>query len=602
MTCQISRRLAAIVIAAFSIAAFAGDEAWQARMNAGKAAQEAGDFQAALDAYVEAVKEAMVFGESDARLAAARAAVRDASIELAHLYKAQGRYTQAETIYRRALAFYERTLGVEHLRVATHLAYLAELLAAQGRFDDAEPLYRRAIAITERALGAEHASLASLRAKHVALAGQRADPLALAKAAYWRGEYAQAMQRLRELVEEQRADAEARFLIADMYAGGKGLPKDLAEALKWYVRAANSGWTPALGPISRVRKAYSDLGLPALPSSSSDLWNINTAANSDDIAELVEQCEQGNAYAQVALAIGVLSLDATESVKWLQKAARQGLGVAQFYLAVHYARGRGVAKDEAQALAWTSRAAAQGNIGALMQHYLGNIQREPRPTDGTELRERVRAAAEAGDAWSQFVLGKLLFEGTTLEAQMSKSEKISLGGFPRDRDQAMKWLRASADQGIADAQVALAKVYFSGTGVAPDLQEAARLFRKAADLGNAEAMLYLAEIDGRDAAKAEHWLRKAAEAGYPAAQLRLGTALFNGSGMLKDEKTAVAWLLRAAEHGQPDAHRLLAQAYAEGRGVRRNSELAAKWESAVIPAERRAGLRQVDWQVRYRFF
>jgi TPR repeat protein len=49
------------------------------------------------------------------------------------------------------------------------------------------------------------------------------------------------------------------------------------------------------------------------------------------------------------------------------------------------------------------------------------------------------------------------------------------------------------------------------------------------------------------------WYRKAADAGYPPAELSVGILYMSGRGTPKDEKTAVDWFRRAAEHGLPEA-------------------------------------------------
>ena len=81
---------------------------------------------------------------------------------LAMLLRATGRYAQAEPVYRRALAIYEAALGAQHPDVAASLNNLAVLLRATGRYAEAEPLYRRALAISETALRPEHPQTAAI--------------------------------------------------------------------------------------------------------------------------------------------------------------------------------------------------------------------------------------------------------------------------------------------------------------------------------------------------------------------------------------------------------------------------------------------------------
>ncbi|HEX9256594.1 MAG TPA: tetratricopeptide repeat protein, partial [Candidatus Angelobacter sp.] len=65
------------------------------------------------------------------------------------LLRAQGKNSEAEPLYRRALAINEKALGPEHPNTASSLNNLALLLKEQGKFSEAEPLYRRALAIRE---------------------------------------------------------------------------------------------------------------------------------------------------------------------------------------------------------------------------------------------------------------------------------------------------------------------------------------------------------------------------------------------------------------------------------------------------------------------
>ena len=75
---------------------------------------------------------------------------------LAALYKATGRYAEAEPLYKQSLVIAEKALGPEHPGVAWKLQGLAGLYADQGRYADAEPLYKRALVIRVKALGPNH--------------------------------------------------------------------------------------------------------------------------------------------------------------------------------------------------------------------------------------------------------------------------------------------------------------------------------------------------------------------------------------------------------------------------------------------------------------
>ena len=80
---------------------------------------------------------------------------------LALLLKATNRLSEAEPLYRRALAIDEKSLGPDHPHVATDLNNLALLLRDTSRLSEAEPLLQRALAIDEKSLGPDHPDVAT---------------------------------------------------------------------------------------------------------------------------------------------------------------------------------------------------------------------------------------------------------------------------------------------------------------------------------------------------------------------------------------------------------------------------------------------------------
>jgi tetratricopeptide (TPR) repeat protein len=70
----------------------------------------------------------------------------------------QGRYSEAEPLYRDALALCKRLLGEEHPSVAVSLNNLAGLYANQGQFEKAAPLLEQALRVVRQLLGEEHPS------------------------------------------------------------------------------------------------------------------------------------------------------------------------------------------------------------------------------------------------------------------------------------------------------------------------------------------------------------------------------------------------------------------------------------------------------------
>jgi Sel1 repeat len=103
-------------------------------------------------------------------------------------------------------------------------------------------------------------------------------------------------------------------------------------------------------------------------------------------------------------------------------------------------------------------------------------QKRRRPTEAEF--EELTAAAQGGDAKAQYNLGMLYHNG---------------GGkaHPRDYEEAMKWLRMSADQGNVEAEDRVGLMYYDGEGVPQDYLEAVRWYKAAANKGNAHAQWQL---------------------------------------------------------------------------------------------------------------
>jgi tetratricopeptide (TPR) repeat protein len=80
---------------------------------------------------------------------------------LASLYKLQGRYEQAEPLYKQALEVDKNIYGEFNPKIATNLNDLASLYYLQGRYEQAEPLYKQALALYKDLLGTRHINVAT---------------------------------------------------------------------------------------------------------------------------------------------------------------------------------------------------------------------------------------------------------------------------------------------------------------------------------------------------------------------------------------------------------------------------------------------------------
>ena len=158
---------------------------------------------------------------------------------------------------------------------------------------------------------------------------------------------------------------------------------------------------------------------------------------------------------------------------------------------------------------------------------------------------------------------------------------------PQDAQEVLRLLRASAQDGHAEAQTLLAAMNLSGVR-SPDHAHA-RAFHwlhQAAQQGDLDGqlglgLLYLEGIGtGRDYAEAKRWLELGAEAGDPAAQYWLGFMYASGMGMEQDHGKAADLFESSA--GQKSAFEMHAQygigeAYLTGLGRLQDTAKALEW-------------------------
>jgi hypothetical protein len=120
--------------------------------------------------------------------------------------------------------------------------------------------------------------------------------------------------------------------------------KDYAQAMQWYQKAAAQGNAEAEDKIGLL---YHEGGV-VMPNGNEDWrWFEKSASHGNAQGEfhLGAMYEKAGQY--------------TDAVKWIHNAALQGHGEAEFYMGNFYERGLGVQKDDAEAVRWYQKAAAQ---------------------------------------------------------------------------------------------------------------------------------------------------------------------------------------------------------------------------------------------------
>ena len=179
-----------------------------------------------------------------------------------------------------------------------------------------------------------------------------------------------------------------------------------------------------------------------------------------------------------------------------------------------------------------------------------------------------RAAAELGYAEAQYFLGKSYMDGT---------------GIDQDYNEAAKWLLKAAEQGNNEAQKEIGICYYYGYGVGQDYNEAVKWFSKALDGGEPEVLYMVGKCryDGtgldKDYNAAVMFWNEAAEMDYADAQCSLGYCYEKGHGVSQDYLEAIKWYQKAADLGNANAQYHVGNCYECGYGVGKNFVKAAIW-------------------------
>ena len=200
-------------------------------------------------------------------------------------------------------------------------------------------------------------------------------------------------------------------------------------------------------------------------------------------------------------------------------------------IALEYARGTAVTKDEARAASLFGQACDGGVAPACTS--LGRAYQNGRGVapDVSRARTLFQKACDGGGTVGCFEGGLLVMRGV---------------GGPADPTRAASMFQQACDKGSPVACANLGYAYLRGDGVTKDEGHAAALYQRACDSGGAPACNYLAGM------------------------------YTGGRGVTKDLARAATLLERSCDGNYADACRTLSQRYGQGIGVGRNPTRAAE--------------------------
>lgn len=270
-----------------------------------------------------------------------------------------------------------------------------------------------------------------------------ADP---AFGAFQRGLYITALNLA--LPRANEGDTAAMTLVAEIYARGLAVPRNPAEATKWYAKAAEAGVPEAQfqyslilldgkwAPVDKERAR-------TLMQSAADAGNRLAQFN---LAQMIvdrepgpsgirkagvyygKAAEAGLADAQYAMAqIRANGSDGdppndVAAREWLVKAAKQNFDTAEVDLGTWLVEGRGGPRDLKAGFGWIKRAAVGGNVAAqnrLAKLYVGGLGVDPDGIEGAAWYIIARRAGLADPYMDDFM------DGLTDEEQKKAIERAN---------------------------------------------------------------------------------------------------------------------------------------------------------------------------------
>ena len=366
-------------------------------------------------------------------------------------------------------------------------------------------------------------------------------------------DYDRAFQEL-EIAKNKNEGIGVAFL-GTCYEFGHGVDKDLQKALQLYELA--SQWNEPRGMVGAGWCYFTGRGVKKDQARALELFRRAAEQDYRPAFEMVAICYENGC--------GAL-LNEETAAKWRERAFRKdreyaeaGGAFAMRALGEDYYLGKGVEKDDEQALYWYRKSVEKGDpwaIGKLGAYYYADGDKE----NDEEATRYLRQAEKLGVKYATYHLGNCYYYEI---------------GVKKDIDEALRLYRDAAENDIADAMVALGCHYYLNK----DYEENVRWLRQAAELNHSVALDYLAncycnnEGVARDEEKAFELFRRAVDLGNPKAMFNLAMRFYSKNGVKSDVGEMKRLLERAAKRGYIRAYRVLGD-YERNE---KNYEEALKW-------------------------
>lgn len=353
-----------------------------------------------------------------------------------------------------------------------------------------------------------------------------------------------------------------QFELAGRYCSGDGVEQDYARAAQIYQKLTHYG---------SDKKSYFCLALCYAYGKGVEQSYSTAAQWYIDAEEAVDLAQQKELYA-VFCGDEDAEWDAQIVIDWYQKAASEGLYLAQDRLAECYFTGNGVEQDYAKAGELFLKAAERCSVNCRSLGRLADCYYYGRgiEQDFVEAAKWYKKASDYGDVYAKYMLAGCYAKGE---------------GVAQDWGTAF-WLydalvRKNDD---TEAKFCLAVCYADGKGVEQNYRTAVDYYIAVENAGMdilEQAKVYK-ENFGEDGSKWDFgrllgWYKNAADQNDAEAQCRLADCYNVGDGVEQDYRIAAEWYRKAAEHDNSHAQCMLADYYAKGKGVEQDYIEAVRW-------------------------
>ena len=345
--------------------------------------------------------------------------------------------------------------------------------------------------------------------------------------AYNREDYKTSYRLIRPLA--KKGFAQAQYNLGVLYLKGKGVKANLIKAKKLFEFAAEQGVVKAQNKLALMH--VKGIGVVKDFNKAIEWWNLAAA--------------QGNGKAQTNLGwmyeMGKgVPKDSQKAVNWYQLASNQGIAIAQKKLNLLLDQTKKpLQENNTNSKDFKSFEEIKNlhSITASLRSELEQIKSEQanaiEATNQGKAKAKQEQLTSIIDNSSKLKAGRDSFRENKLDVDLFDTAINSLGR--KEFTTALQLFTDLANRGMAEAQINLGMMFESGQGVLQNFDEALKWYRLAASQGLIKAQEKLNLLVSKAAAAQVNF--------------GLGVAFENGQGVPQDIMEAIRWYQLAADQG-----------------------------------------------------